>query len=121
MGNAILVVEDEVCGDYYQKYLEGQGHVVMVYKDGQELLGDLENDLLYDIAVVDRSLPNVDGDVVIGKLKDKYPRQPVICTSAYGGALSRVARADAHLDKPFSIEDLEVTIKRILKQATPSR
>ncbi len=73
---------------------------------------NLQYGLYYDVAIVDRSLPFVDGDVVIEKLKEKYPQKPVICTSAYG---TMVAKADAHLYKPFSLDSLEALVNRMLK------
>ena len=117
MGNNILIVEDENCGEDYQEFFEKCGEdVVFLYRDGEKLVDDLQYGLDYDIAIVDRSLPgSVNGDEVIKQLKNKYSEKQVICISCYGSMKARTTKADKHLEKPFEFYRLEQLVNEILK------
>jgi CheY-like chemotaxis protein len=97
------------------------------YADGASVLRDLgRGDLAYDVAIIDRELPGVEGDAVISKLKEKNPDKPVIAFSCY--ANNRVSRrgafvgdvgtknleADGYLRKPVRIEKVDMEIQRVL-------
>ena len=64
MNFSIILAEDEIAGKRWQRFLERRGHFVMLYKNGMALRKDIYEGLKYDIAFVDLSLPEVDGDVI---------------------------------------------------------
>ena len=70
-----------------------------------------------DVVVVDLQLPGVDGLQILGQLQRRLPTLPVIVMTAFGGAdvEERVRRlgATAYFDKPFRLEKLVASIRRI--------
>jgi DNA-binding response OmpR family regulator len=74
-----------------------------------------------DVVVVDLQLPGVDGQQVLGQLQRRWPSLPVIVMTAFGGAdvEERVRRlgATAYFDKPFRLDKLVASIRRIGRRA----
>jgi two-component system OmpR family response regulator len=64
----------------------------------------------YDVLIVDRMLPKLDGLTVIGNLRDKGVETPVLILSALGQVDDRVkglrAGGDDYLPKPYSFSEL---------------
>ena len=91
MGNngkiSILLVEDDENSRYFlKKCLEIKGFFVVEYAKGSGAIEDINNGLLYDVAIIDMSLRN-DRDLcgidVRNASKNKYPKIPVIGYSGY--------------------------------------
>ncbi len=72
------------------------------------------------VVLVDLKLPGMDGDEVLQRVRQRYPKTRVIVLTAYndGGKTRdrlRALGAYAHFDKPLSsLRDLADTIKRAL-------
>src|SRR6185295_8010865 len=68
------------------------------------------SDLDYDVLVVDRMLPKRDGLSLIGALREKSNRTPVLILSALGQVDDRIkglrAGGDDYLPKPYSFAEL---------------
>jgi DNA-binding response OmpR family regulator len=66
--------------------------------------------LSLDYAVIDVRLPDIDGIKLLKVLKFNYPGLPVIVITGYGSdaiaADAKTEKADAYLEKPFSVEEL---------------
>ena len=75
-----------------------------------------------DVVVVDLQLPGVDGQHILGQLQRRRPTLPVIVMTAFGGAdvEERVRRlgATAYFDKPFRLDKLVASIRRIGRRAS---
>ena len=75
-----------------------------------------------DVVVVDLQLPGVDGQHILGQLQRRWPTLPVIVMTAFGGAdvEERVRRlgATAYFDKPFRLDKLVASIRRIGRRAS---
>ncbi len=114
-GYGILLIEDYEClGDTRKEFLEKQGHSVLLYYDGSNVLDDLRKiGIVYSIAVVDRQLGEISGDEVIRALKQEYPERPIICASAspFG-----VGYTDATISKPFTIPELDRLIRQLMSR-----
>lgn len=81
---AIIVIVDDMCtGKISKRRLEEAGHTIFWYYIGHEALDELNNGLKYDLALVDISLDDIDGNQIINRMKELYPDKPVICTSCY--------------------------------------
>jgi len=116
----VLVVEDdERTASYMVKGLTESGHVVDHAADGhQGLFLASEND--YDVVVLDRMLPKLDGLGVLQALRASKVTTPVLILSALAQVDDRVAglRAggDDYLTKPFAFSELlarlEVLVRR---------
>ena len=116
----ILVVEDDSeTRDYLVKGLTQSGHVVDAASDGKEGLF-LAMDKTYDILVVDRMLPEVDGLTLIETLRGSERETPILVLSALGEVDDRVEGlqrgGDDYLVKPFAFSELLARIEALVRR-----
>jgi two-component system OmpR family response regulator len=106
----LLVIEDDpVASEYLCKALKESGHVVDVVGDGMRGLQRAISEP-YDVLVVDRMLPSLDGLTVIETLRKAGNATPVLIVSALGEVDERVrglrAGGDDYLVKPYAFAEL---------------
>jgi two-component system OmpR family response regulator len=91
----ILLVEDDVpTAAYAARGFKEAGHVVDVLANGREAMVQcLQAD--YDVLVVDRMLPGMDGLSLVKSLRTSGIRSPVIFLTAVSGVDDRVAGLEA--------------------------
>ena len=110
----VLVVEDDAeTSAYVARGLKEQGHGVEVAASGRDGLF-LGLDASFDVIIVDRMLPGMDGMSVVKSLRAGGVETPVIFLTALGGVGDRVegleAGADDYLVKPFSFSELNARV-----------
>ena len=120
----ILIVEDDAqAAAYMVKGLEESGHVVDHAADG-ERGHDLASDADYDVLVVDRMLPKLDGLTLVERLRAEGLRKPILFLSALGQVDDRVkglkAGGDDYLVKPYAFSELLARIEALARRGTPS-
>jgi two-component system OmpR family response regulator len=125
-GMRILIIEDDRdAANYLIKAFRESGHMADHAVDG--LTGyDLAREGDYDVAIVDRMLPKMDGLSLIGALRAQAVETPALILSALGQVDDRVkglrAGGDDYLAKPYSFSELlarvEVLARRRPKGAT---
>lgn len=110
----ILVIEDDrTTGPYIVEGLREEGHSVDLLADGRDGLvqATIAN---YDVMVVDRMLPGLDGLALVRTLRGARNRTPVLLLTALGGVDDRIegldAGADDYLVKPFAFGELKARI-----------
>jgi DNA-binding response OmpR family regulator len=113
----ILLVEDEPkMAALVRRVLTAERHVVDAAPDGASAIA-LAVSGEYDVAVVDRMLPDMDGLAVIRVLRLKGVRTPVLMLTALGSIEQRVAGLDAgaddYLPKPFAFSELLARIRAL--------
>ena len=87
---SILLVEDEeALASYLKTELGSHGHVVDHVARG-DLAYDAARDSDYDLLVVDRMLPGLDGLSLIQRLRKQNTKTPVLFLSNLGGLDDRV-------------------------------
>jgi two-component system, OmpR family, response regulator len=106
----LLIIEDDRdAADYIAKAFREVGHVADVAGDGEEGLAHALHGQ-YDVLIVDRMLPKLDGLAVIANLRSKGIETPVLILSALGQVDDRVkglrAGGDDYLPKPYSFSEL---------------
>jgi len=119
----VLVVEDEPeAAAYIRKALQENNHVADVANDGETGIS-LAQSGHYDILVVDRMLPKLDGLTLISRLRDENIKTPVLILSALGAVDDRVkglkAGGDDYLSKPFAVSELLARIEALARRAQP--
>ena len=117
----VLVVEDDSeTAAYVARGLKEQGHGVEVAADGRDGLF-LALDQSFDVIVMDRMVPGMDGLSVIKSLRAGGVETPVIFLTALGGVGDRVegleAGADDYLVKPFSFSELNARVNALGRRA----
>jgi two-component system OmpR family response regulator len=117
----VLVIEDDAeAARYLEKGLTESGHVVELAQNGQNGL-ELALSRHYDVAIVDRMLPELDGLSVIETMRRKGQHTPVLILSALGQVDDRVkglrAGGDDYLTKPFAFSELLARLEALLRRA----
>ena len=105
----LIIEDDEQTAAYVSQGLRESGHVVDRSGDGRDgLFMATEND--YDVLLVDRMLPGIDGLSIIRTLRDNGVSTPALIVSALGEVDDRVkglrAGGDDYLVKPFAFVEL---------------
>ena len=116
----ILVIEDEArLADLIRRVLVGERHVVDVAPDGVAGVALAEGGP-YDVIVLDRGLPDLDGLSVLRVLRSKGIATPTLFLTALGSVEDRVAGLDAgaddYLPKPFAFAELLARIKALARR-----
>jgi two-component system, OmpR family, response regulator len=118
----LLIIEDDRdAAEYLVKAFREVGHVADHAADGEEGLG-LALDGGYDVLIIDRMLPKLDGLTVIGQLRAKGNAVPALILSALGAVDDRVrglrAGGDDYLPKPYSFSELLARVEVLARRHT---
>src|ERR671934_1079229 len=116
----LLIIEDDRdAADYLVKAFREVGHVADLAVDGEEGLAHAL-DGQYDVLIIDRMLPKLDGLAVIGTLRQKSVETPALILSALGQVDDRVkglrAGGDDYLPKPYSFSELLARIEVLARR-----
>lgn len=112
----VLVVDDEplVCAAVCM-LLKIDGYEVETAGDGPEALGRAAAGS-YDLILVDYEMPGMKGDELAAKLRQLFPRTPIVMLTAHGEMLRASGRSltgiDLIVDKPFRLDTLREGIAR---------
>jgi two-component system OmpR family response regulator len=116
----ILVIEDDrTTGDYIQQGLRQEGHVAELCRNGRDgLITAQTSD--FDVLVVDRLLPDLDGLSLVRTLRAAKNLTPAIFLTALGGVDDRIeglnAGGDDYLVKPFAFGELSARINALARR-----
>jgi len=120
-GSRILLVEDEESLAIGLEYnLSEEGYVVTIAADGKQALDHINSNDQFDLVLLDVMLPYMDGFKVAQKIRDRFPRLPILMITARTSVRDRVKGlelgADDYLTKPFHLQELLARIKGMLKR-----
>ncbi len=120
----ILIVEDEHrISAALKKGLEQESYAVDVAYDGNVGL-DLAMGETYDLIILDRLLPGMDGIEICKLLREKNNHTPILLLTAKGQTEDKVegldAGADDYLVKPFAFEELLARIRALQRRPRES-
>lgn len=113
----ILVVEDEhKIANAIRKGLEQERYTVDVVYDGREGF-DFASSEEYDLIILDRLLPGMEGVAIVQELRKIHIHTPVLLLTAKGQVSDRVegldAGADDYLTKPFAFGELLARVRAL--------
>ncbi|MEU3166618.1 response regulator transcription factor [Streptosporangium sp. NPDC006930] len=115
-GRLLLVEDDRELGSMLFGLFTEQGYRVDLAREGQRGL-HLGLSRPYDVMIVDRGLPAVDGIELLTRLRRRAVTVPVLVLSAFGTVADRVTGLDAgaedYLVKPFEIEELLARVRAL--------
>lgn len=119
----LLIEDDQSVADYIIKGLKQSGFNVDHADEGKQGLF-LATSEKYDVMVIDRMLPNVDGLTIIQTLRAAENKTPVLILSALSEVDDRVkglkAGGDDYLVKPFAFAELLARIEAIHRRQESS-
>jgi len=116
----ILIIEDEhKIANSIKKALEHEHYIVDVAYDGTTGY-DLAVSESYDLIILDRLLPGMDGLQICTKLRESSIHTPIIMLTAKGQLEDRVegldSGADDYLVKPFALLELFARIRALTRR-----
>ena len=116
----ILIVEDDhKIANALKKGLQQESYAADVSYDGKDGLGNAVT-IEYDLIILDRMLPEVDGVEICRILRQKKINTPILMLTAKDKISDRVeglnCGADDYLVKPFAFEELLARIKALLRR-----
>ena len=118
----ILLMEDDLdlCQSIQQELMKN-GYSVDCCNDGEmAMLYALNTDYGYDLAIVDRMLPVIDGLTIIKAMRRKNIQIPVIIITGMSALDDRVdgldGGADDYLVKPFHIRELMARVRALTRR-----
>ncbi|GAN77691.1 response regulator transcription factor [Acidisphaera rubrifaciens] len=117
----ILLIEDDPdTADYILQGLQGEGHEVQHAAGGRTALFEAAAGE-WDVLVVDRMLPGIDGLGLVRVLRASGVATPVLFLTTMGGIDDRVAGLNAggddYLTKPFAFAELVARVAALGRRA----
>ena len=118
----LLIIEDDrEAAGWLVKGLKEAGHVADHAVDGEEGL-QMARDGDYDVLVVDRMMPKMDGLSVVQTLREEGNTTPALFLSALGDVEARVeglrAGGDDYLAKPYAFAELLARVEGLGRRKT---
>jgi two-component system OmpR family response regulator len=115
----LFAEDDEDMAGFVTRGLDELGHAVVTVGDGVEALHLLSTEQ-FDIAVLDRMLPGLDGLAVVQRARAAGIESPVLMLTALGRIEDRVggleAGSDDYLVKPFAFSELAARINALARR-----
>lgn len=121
----ILIAEDEpILLRTIELRLQKDGHEVITTKDGREALAKI-GEASPDLIIADIMMPFASGLEIVGAVKNKSPRIPIIILSAMEQEKvvleAFTLGADDYITKPFSLNELSMRVRKFTLAQAASR
>ncbi len=115
----LLVEDDRTLAQLLVGLLTDEGYAVEHAPDGQRGL-HLGLTRSYDLVLLDRGLPSIEGLDLLGRLRSKGVTTPTLVLSALGNPSDRVEGLDAgaedYLSKPFDVDELLARLRALSRR-----
>lgn len=120
----LLLVEDDLnLGEILREYLEIKGFKTTLCRDGQEGLEAFKK-YKFDLCILDIMMPRKDGFTLAKEIRQMDDKMPFIFLTAKSMKEDKLEGlrigADDYMTKPFSMEELLLRLKAILKRVYPA-
>jgi len=116
----ILIIEDDLeAADWLGKGLQESGHICDHASDGETGLA-LAVSEPYDVLIIDRMLPKMDGLEIIRNVRDQGIKIPILILSALSEVDEKVeglrAGGDDYLPKPYAFAELLARVEGLARR-----
>ena len=124
MMHLLLIEDDHETAEFIRKGMQQHGHQMDLAENGKDGLHlALTED--YDVLVVDRMLPELDGLSIVQTLRQTGNNTPILILSALGDVDHRVeglqAGGDDYLVKPYAFSELLARLQALLRRHQPDQ
>lgn len=120
----LLVEDDESHRQFIGDGLKQSGHNVDVAKDGMDGLF-LATEEKYDVIILDRMLPKLDGLSIVQAMRSNGNTTPVLILSSLAKVEERIkglkAGGDDYLVKPFEFGELMARVEALARRTAPEQ
>ena len=116
----ILIVDDShdlthVIADFLSMY----GYQVHTARDGYDALECLQSQQI-QVVVSDIHMPRMDGFTLMGEIKTKYPKVPIVLITGFSVSdaqkMALERGANAFVAKPFKLKELKSVIESVSQE-----
>ncbi|WP_394763531.1 response regulator [Phenylobacterium sp.] len=115
----LIVEDDKEAAGYLKRALSEAGHAVDYAAAGRDGLM-LAVGETYDVIILDRMLPEIDGLAILRTMRASNVKTPVLLLTALGGIDDRVegleAGGDDYLVKPFAFAELVARVNALARR-----
>jgi len=115
----LLIEDDTKLADYVSRGFQEAGHLCDVLDNGQDGLFQATRET-YDVLIVDRMLPGLDGLSMVRAIRAAGNKTPLIFLTSIGGVDDRVegleAGGDDYLVKPFAFSELAARVGALARR-----
>jgi two-component system OmpR family response regulator len=115
----LLIEDDAKTANFVSRGLSEEGHICDILSNGQDGLFHTLREQ-YDVVIVDRMVPDLDGLSLVKALRSAGNRTPVLFLTAVGGIDDRVegleAGGDDYLVKPFAFAELLARVNALSRR-----
>jgi CheY-like chemotaxis protein len=113
----ILVVDDQaMVAESLKMALEFAGFEVQTAESGRDALTHFEPQK-FAVIFTDFEMPGMNGHEFASIIKARDPRQPIIMVTAYADSILNMGplpQVDLVICKPYSLEELQIAMSKIL-------
>jgi DNA-binding response OmpR family regulator len=117
--NILVIEDDRRIASFLERGLKAEGHAVAVEQDGRDGLDRVRSDP-FDLVILDRMLPYLDGMEVCRLLREEHRDVLVLMLSAKAALQDRIdglkGGADDYLTKPFAFDELLAHIDALYRR-----
>ena len=116
---SILVADDDaVARELLVEVLTREGYRVRAAAGGAEAIAAAEGEV-FDLALIDLRMPDVDGLAVLARIRKLDPAPPVFILTAFAAmdtAIEAIRQgAYDYLSKPFRVDEIKLAVRRVLE------
>ncbi len=120
----LLVEDDPTAADLLIDRLRCDGDIVAYAENGEAGLAQATQDA-FDVLIVDRLMPKLDGLTMVRQLREQGADTPVLFLTALDSVDDRVAGfaagGDDYLVKPFAYEELRARLEALMRRKQPAQ
>lgn len=120
----LLAEDDKNLGSVLTSYLEAKGFPTTLCINGQEAFDQFKKDK-FDFCIVDVMMPIKDGFTLAKEIRQIDAKIPILFLTAKSMQEDKIRGfelgADDYLTKPFSMEELLMRMKAIIRRSTESK
>ena len=118
-GNILIVEDEDSVRTFTKKALELSGYNITEAYNGISALNIIrKSEVTYDLIISDVMMPEMDGPTMAKEIKKTIPRQKILFISGYTenyhNDLLTGDDTISFLNKPFTLEELNLTVKTII-------
>lgn len=117
----VCIVEDDKRVARAMKKSFGRMYTVDTYHNGRDAILHASSEV-YDVILLDMSLPDMDGQEVCRQLRQNNVTTPIIIVTGSDKVKSKIMMldngADDYITKPFSYEELKARMRAVMRRAS---
>ena len=120
-GNILIVEDEDAVRSFIKKALKISGYNILEAYDGVSAIKTIsETSYGFDLIISDVMMPEMDGPTMAKKVHESLPNQRILFISGYSENFHEdkiFENKNIHfLNKPFTLEQLNQTVKNVIKE-----